>query len=199
MKIKRIAIYAAIAFMLLCVGIRQAGAVQTISAPFVITNVGELLTIPISITGAVDLTSWQFDLGFNPSVVLALSFTDSGTDFETAATSQGGFLTGITGVILSNQFSLLADSMSGLISGSGLQGSGSLVFLEFQALAPGVSPLTFSNVFLNFSDQSFAISNGQITVIGPSPITEPATIVLLTTGLALLVLRRLISRRRREF
>ncbi|HEY2920958.1 MAG TPA: cohesin domain-containing protein [Candidatus Binatia bacterium] len=181
---------------------RPVQAVPIISAPFVTVGVGDTFTIPISITGATDLTSWQFDLGFNPIVVSALSFTDSGTDFEAAATSQGGVLTGITGFILSNQFSGLADSMSGLISGSGLQGNGSLAFLEFHALFPGVSPLTFSNVFLNLSDQGFERTNGQITVTGipppPPSVPEPTVLALLISGLALLGARRLAGRRRRD-
>jgi hypothetical protein len=190
-----------VAFLLLFGG-RPAEAVPIISAPFVTVGVGDTFTIPISITGATDLTSWQFDLGFNPIVVSALSFTDSGTDFEAAATSQGGVLTGITGFILSNQFSGLADSMSGLISGSGLQGNGSLAFLEFHALFPGVSPLTFSNVFLNLSDQGFERTNGQITVTGipppPPSVPEPTVLALLISGLALLGARRLAGRRRRD-
>ena len=172
----------------------EADAVM-ISAPFVTVGIGDTFTIPISITGATDLTFWQFDLGFNPSVVSALSFNDSLTDFETAAISQGGFLTGITGLILSNQFSGLADSMSGLISGSGLEGSGSLVFLEFQAIALGVSPLTFSNVFLNLSDSGFDITNGQVTV---TAVPEPTTLMLLTSGLALFGMRHLARRGRRD-
>jgi hypothetical protein len=39
-----------------------------------------------------------------------------------------------------------------------------LANIQFTALAPGVSPLTFSNVFLDLSDQGFSTVNGQITV-----------------------------------
>ena len=66
-------------------------------------------------------------------------------------------------------------------------GDGILVEIQFLALASGTSPLVLSNVFLNLSTQGFEIENGQITVTGPTPpaVPEPATLVLMTSGLAL--------------
>ncbi len=198
MKTKRLAIYSAVALILSFVGVRLASAdgvgVPVISAPFVTVHVGDTFTIPISITNAVDLQAFQFDLSFSPTRVLAVGFTDAGTDFETAANNQGGFLVGITGFIdnVAGDFSGVADSMSGLITGTGLQGNGSLALLTFKATTPGVSPLTFSNTFLNLLDQGFDISDGQITVV-----PEPGSSVLLLGGLALLGGRRLARRKQR--
>ncbi len=79
-------------------------------------------------------------------------------------------------------------------SGSALSGSGVIANIEFTALAPGVSPLTFSHVFLNLSDAGFGVANGQIAV--NSPVPEPVTLTLLTSGLALLGARRLRRRGR---
>jgi len=39
-----------------------------LSGPFVTVGVGDTFTIPISITGATEVTSWQFDLAYNPSM-----------------------------------------------------------------------------------------------------------------------------------
>ena len=66
-------------------------------------------------------------------------------------------------------------------------GEGILAEIQFLALASGTSPLVLSNVFLNLSTQGFEIENGQITVTGPTPpaVPEPATLVLMTSGLAL--------------
>ena len=50
-----------------------AEADPVISAPFVTEGVGDTFTIPISISDAVDLTFWQFDLAFNPTIVQANS------------------------------------------------------------------------------------------------------------------------------
>src|SRR5439155_22173963 len=42
----------------------------------VLKNVGDVFTIPISITGAVDLTSWQFSLSFGQTILQANSVTE---------------------------------------------------------------------------------------------------------------------------
>ena len=173
----------------------QANGVPVVSAlPFVTVNVGDTVTIPISITGAVDLTSWQFNLAFNPAIVKANSVTEGpflssfGTTLIPPTTFGPGTIDNTTGLI-----SLVTDSfidLPPLPSGNGV-----LADIEFTALAPGVSPLTFSNVFLNDLDQDFSTTNGQITVRGTARIPEPATLMLLASGLALLGARRLARRR----
>ena len=190
MKIRRLAIYAAVAFTLLTVGVRQACAygvgVPVISAPFVTVSVGDTFTIPISIVDAADLTSWQFDLSFNPAIVKANSVTE-GAFLSSSGTAQTLFIPGAIdnggGHILGT-----ADLFTDILPPP--SGNGVLANIEFSALAPGVSPLTFSNVFLNLSDQGFENANGQITVRGTPRIPEPAAMVLLTSGLVLLGARR---------
>lgn len=171
----------------------QVEAVPMLSAlPFVTANVGDVVTIPISISGTSDLTSWQFDLAFNSAIVKANSVT------EGPFMSNFGITLFIPGVIdnVTGLISLNADSYVDLPPDP--FGDGVLADIEFTALAPGVSPLTFSNVFLNLSDGGFDISNGQITVTGTRAVPEPTTLMLLTSGLALLGGRRLARRRRRD-
>jgi hypothetical protein len=77
-------------------------------------------------------------------------------------------------------------------------GDGVLAGIDFLALAPGVSPLLLSGVFLNLSFEGFDIQNGQITVTGAPPSTaipEPATLVLLSSGLWHLATRHRTRRR----
>jgi Cohesin domain/PEP-CTERM motif len=155
----------------------QVAADPVISAPFVTVGVGDTFTIPVSITGATDVTSWQFDLAYIPSIVKASSVTEGpfmsafGTTFFTP-----GVINNVTGLI-----SLVADAYVDLPPDP--SGSGVLANIEFTALAPGVSPLTFANVFLNDLDSGFQTTNGQVTVTGRG-VPEPTTLMLLGLGLA---------------
>ena len=79
-------------------------------------------------------------------------------------------------------------------------GEGVLAEIQFLALASGTSPLVLSNVFLNLSAEGFEIENGAITVTGPTPpaVPEPATLVLMTSGLALCARHRVRRRSNRQ-
>ena len=168
----------------------RVAADPVFSAPFVPVGVGDTFTIPISITGSTDVTSWQFDLAYSPSLVKANSVTEGPFMSAFGTTSfTPGVIDNVTGLI-----SLVADSYVDLPPDP--SGDGVLANIEFTALAPGVSPLTFSNVFLSFSNEEFSITNGQITVTGTARVPEAATLALLTSGLALLIVRRLTRRGR---
>jgi len=153
-----------------------AHADPVLSVPFVTVGVGDSFTIPISITGATDLTSWQFDLAYSPSIVTATNVTEGpfmsafGLTLFTA-----GVINNITGLI-----SLVADAYVDLPPDP--SGSGVLANIEFTALAPGVSPLTFANVFVNDLDSGFQATNGQVTVTG-KVVPQPMTLTLLGLGL----------------
>ena len=143
--------------------------------------VGDLVTIPVFIDEATDLTFWQFDLAFDPAVVQANTITEGPFLSAFGATLFGaGVIDNGAGLI-----SLVTDAYVDLPPNPA--GEGILVEIQFLALASGTSPLVLSNVFLNLSTQGFEIENGQITVTGPTPpaVPEPATLVLMTSGLAL--------------
>jgi hypothetical protein len=173
---------------------RPVYAVPTLSAPLVTVGTGDTFAIPISIMGAVDLISWQFDLAFMPAIVKANSVTE-GPFLSSSGTAQTLFIPGVIdnggGHVLGT-----ADFFTDISPPP--SASGVLANIEFTALAPGVSPLRFSNVFLNLSDQGFETANGQITVRGTSRIPEPTTLMLLAGGLMLLAARLLTNRLRRD-
>jgi Protein of unknown function (DUF1566) len=125
-----------------------------------------------SIANVAGLTSFQFDLAFDPTIITALAFTDIGTDFDMAASTGGGSLTGITGFVdnTTGLLSGIADSIGGLITGNGLTPSGVLVDIDYQGLAPGISLLMLSNAFLtdngvplSSANDDFMLRNGQVT------------------------------------
>jgi hypothetical protein len=157
-----------------------AAAVPILSAPFVTAAPGDTITIPISITDAVDLQFFQFDLSFNAAVAQA---------------DIGGFTAGPD--LPPDWFFLspgAVDNTTGNIlgvaaAGSAFSGSGVIAVIDFTALDVGASPLDLSNVFLNLSDQEFIVIDGLITVaVTPAPpaVPEPATLGLLVCALVLL-------------
>ena len=159
-------------------------AEPVISAPFVTVGIGDTITIPVRITGATDLTSWQFDLAFDPTLVQANSVTEGpfmlsfGTTLSPPTTFSPGIIDNTAGLI-----SLVTDSFIDLPPDP--SGSGVLVNIEFTALASGVSPLTLSNVFLNLSDQGFGTVNGHTVTLDPAITAIPT---LTEWGMAALIL-----------
>lgn len=143
-------------------------------------NVGDTFMIDVSITDAVDLTNYQFDLGFDALILQANSVTE------------GSFLATGGGTLFIVPF---IDNVTGLISGvsnsllafPGVNGSGQLAVIEFTALASGTSALTFASPFVNFLDGGFTVTNGSVCVTNGGAgcggaVPEPSSLVLMGLG-----------------
>jgi hypothetical protein len=156
-----------------------------------IAGVGETLNFEISIIGAPDLYAYQFDLGFDSSVLSATSV------------SEGSFLSAKGGTFF---FPGLIDNAGGTVSfiagsltgpGSGAYGDGLLATLSFTAIGAGASTLGFFNLAgLDSFGEDLSLSTAPATVFvfptAGSP--EPASYFL--AGGALLIFALLPAARR---
>jgi hypothetical protein len=149
-------------------------------------NVGDTFLINLNVADAIDLASWQFDLAYNPTFLQANLVTEGPflSSFGTTLFTPG-VIDNTIGLI-----SLVANSFVDFTPPP--NGSGVLAGVQFTALSSGLSPLTASNVFLNFADSGFTVTNGSVCVTGgaacgnETAVPEPSTVALLIVGIGIL-------------
>jgi hypothetical protein len=177
---------------LLSVACAQAWAVPTLNITPSPANAtpGSSLGVDVTVSDIADLYTYQFSLAFDPTVLQA------------GTVSLGNFLEG-SGVATFGDPGVL-DNAAGTISWvfntllgpeAGVGGSGLLLHIDFNTLAPGTSGLNFSDVlFLDSSLADIAVNavNGSVTVAAaPTDVPEPATWMLVGLGaVAAATLRR---------
>ena len=136
---------------------------------------GGNFTLNISVGGIVDLAGFQFDIGFSPSVLFAISITE-GPFLPLAGTTIffPGSINNAAGSITS-----IADSLVGV---TGESGSGTVAAILFLAGAGGTSPITISNALLlnsTLTPIAVTVTGGNVTV---GAVPEPATLGLVVAG-----------------
>jgi hypothetical protein len=149
-------------------------------------GLGNIFDIPVNVSPVTDLHDFQFDLSFDPTVLLLENVTE-GSFLPSAGSTHffGGFIDNTLGTV-----TLVLDSLSGMTTGP--SGGGTLANLSFQTVGPGSSALNLSGVYLHDSsltDIPFTVSDGSVTVTATA-VPEPRAWTWITPLLALLCLYR---------
>ena len=149
-------------------------ATISITPPLSTVGLGDIFSVNVHVAGAVDLTSWQFDLKYNPLLLQAESVTE-GPFMSSFGTTlfQPGVIDHSTGEI-----SLVTNAFVDFTPLP--NGDGELAIVHFKALGLGVSPLELRNLFLNL-DSNVTATNGSVSVV---PL--PGTALLMSSGMLLL-------------
>jgi adhesin HecA-like repeat protein len=157
-------------------------------------SVGQVFELDVNIAGVSDLYAYQFDLGFDPTILQATSMA------EGSFLSAGGTTLFFAGDVdnTGGTITTTADSLETAISG--VPGDGTLVAFLFEAIASGTSSITLSNPFLldsNLTGIQADLTNGSVNV---SATPEPSTLLLLFSAAlaSLLRYRNQISVRRSQ-
>jgi len=170
----------------------RADAILLLSPSSATVSAGEVFTVSLSVSGAVNLYGWQVDIAFDPTILSALSSSEG--SFLSSGGSVATFF--IPGTM--NNLTGLVDNMadSRTVSITGVSGSGLLATLSFQGLAPGTSALTLQNVLLaNVLSQPLPVGGLSNTSVGVTAVPEPGTLMLMLGGLAALGGRNVNGRR----
>ncbi|MGH9631139.1 MAG: cohesin domain-containing protein [Bryobacteraceae bacterium] len=172
------------------IGLTLSASLVAFGAPVVsvepqLTSVlpGDIVSLDVRASDLGDLFAFEFDVGFSPAILSALSIT------EGAFLSGAGSTLFVPGSIenATGRISLTTGTLIG--PGPGAIGSGVLATLQFRALSSGSGAIQLSNVLLLNSaveDIDAEVQAGRVAVV-----PEPCSFALLVLGgLALLLMRR---------
>ena len=130
---------------------------------------GQIFSLNVDIAQVIDLYAFQLDVNFNPAVLSAVSVS------EGPFLPSGGTTVFVPGTIdnFGGTITFNADSLVGLIPG--MTGNGTLLTLDFMALATGSSSVELSNEILLDSNFGIITADNVGSVITVQAIPEPNT------------------------
>ncbi len=145
--------------------------------------VGQAVNLTVDVSGVTDLYGYQFDIGFDPSVLAATSVTE-GPFLATAGPTIfiPGTIDNVGGSISAN-----GDILQSAVSG--VNGGGTLLDISFMALATGISNVQIFNLLaLDSFGEGLTLSTtgALVTVAGTSATPEPGTGALFGIGVAII-------------
>ena len=182
--------YSIQALSLCCaVGIAAHAATLSVAPSFVNVTLGQNFDLNITIASVADLSDFQFDLEFNPTVLQA-------TTISRGAFLSGAGMTLFEPGVIDNTGGRVTFTAEALEGASGANGSGVLATFGFIAAHSGTSTLTIDNITLLNSNLFGIAATANSGTVSVADTPEPATGALLAAGISLLCILRL---RRAQF
>ncbi len=164
-------------------------ALLSFSSPNLTVIEGQTFSVDVRITNAVDLYGYQFDIGYNPLILSAVSVSEGGF------LPLGGPTLWIPGII-DNTSGLIDDTAGTLQSAiSGVDGTGVLASISFKALATGMSAINIFDVIgldsqlADITIEGLQSINITVNSGGGNSVPEPTILLLLIVGLMALITR----------
>ena len=158
------------------------GATISVQPPTINVIEGHTFSLNVDIANITDLYAFQFDLGFDPTILAAVSVT------EGSFLPAGGSTLFFPGTVdnVAGNVTFIADSLVGSIPG--VSGGGTLASIAFDVLASGTTPISLLNIQLldsNLDLLDFSVSNGSVASTVPEPSSLPLIAFALLAGYSL--------------
>jgi len=176
---------AALAFCF-CAGTAVATPAVGIHPSLSSVTLGQSFDVAVDVSGVTDLFAFQFDLGFDPSLLAAVSIGE-GPFLPAGGVTHflPGSIDNALGTIV-----LTIDTLLGPVPG--VSGDGTLAIVRFQAIGLGSGPIGLSGVTLLDSDLHpipFDTAGGSV-VVSAAAAPLPGSLWLAVAALAALSARR---------
>lgn len=181
----------AILFISVCCCTVVAGTIS-VEPSFTSVTLGNPVSVNLDVSGVLDLYAFQFDVGFDPAVLSAVSVSEGSLFSSVGVFFSPGFIDNGGGSI-----TFIGDTLSG--PGPGLSTDGTLAQIVFNAVGSGSSSVDLSNIILldsSLSEINVVASPATITVTGTSAVPEPTTGASMIFEMGVIVIGAAIKRQR---